>query len=101
MKLKPKVVKALNPFNARVRCKPSSGDIAGSGSNSSCGPSSCANVLLLMGMLIQGCQREPAAGETSSGNAAEKASSENDGTAMTQPPPGHELRQSHRLSIAR
>jgi LysM repeat protein len=46
-----------------------------------------ANVLLLMGMLIQGCQREPAAGETSSGSASERASSDTNGTAMAQPTP--------------
>jgi len=46
-----------------------------------------ANVLLLMGMLIQGCQREPTAGETSGGNAAEKASSDTNETAMAQPTP--------------
>jgi LysM repeat protein len=80
-------VKALNPFNApgspqaeqrrhrRERFKFVVWTIV------------VANVLLLMGMLIQGCQREPAAGETSTGNAAEKASSETNGTAMTQPPP--------------
>jgi LysM repeat protein len=46
-----------------------------------------ANVLLLMGMLIQGCQREPAASETSSGSASERASSDTNGTAMAQPTP--------------
>ena len=46
-----------------------------------------ANVLLLMGMLIQGCQREPATGGTSSGSASERASSDTNGTAMAQPTP--------------
>ena len=44
-----------------------------------------ANVLLLIGLLIQGCQREPVDGGTSGGNAAGGASSETIGAAMGQP----------------
>jgi LysM repeat protein len=40
-----------------------------------------ANVVLFGGLLIQGCQREPAATETSGGNAAEVASSDTNGVA--------------------
>lgn len=46
-----------------------------------------ANVLLLVGLLIQGCQREPAGSETSGGNAGDMASSDTKGTAMAQPTP--------------
>ena len=40
-----------------------------------------ANVVLFGGLLIQGCQREPAANESSGGNAAEVASSNTNGVA--------------------
>jgi LysM repeat protein len=43
-----------------------------------------ANVLLLMGMLIQGCQREPASNETSGGSGSGAASSDTNGTGMAQ-----------------
>jgi LysM repeat protein len=46
-----------------------------------------ANVLLLMGLLIQGCQREPAEGGTAGGNGAEMASSDTNGVIMGQPTP--------------
>lgn len=44
-----------------------------------------ANVLLLMGLLIQGCQREPATSETPDGGAAGVASSDTNGAAMAEP----------------
>ena len=46
-----------------------------------------ANVLLLVGLLIQGCQREPAGTETSGGNGGEMASPDTNGTAVAQPTP--------------
>jgi len=46
-----------------------------------------ANVLLLMGMLIQGCQREPAGNETSGGKEAGIASSDTNGTGVAQQTP--------------
>jgi LysM repeat protein len=46
-----------------------------------------ANVLLLMGMLIQGCQREPAGNETSGGSGSGAASSDTNGTGMAQQTP--------------
>ena len=46
-----------------------------------------ANALLFAGMLIQGCQREPAIAETRDGNPAETASSDTNGAAMAQPTP--------------
>ena len=47
-----------------------------------------ANLLLFAGMLIQGCQREPATTETRDGNPVETASSDTNGAAMAQQTPG-------------
>src|ERR1017187_6580257 len=47
-----------------------------------------ANVLLLGGMLIQGCQREPATAVTRDDNSAEAASPDTNGTVMAQQTPG-------------
>jgi LysM repeat protein len=44
-----------------------------------------ANVLLLMGMLIQGCQREPEASGTSGGSTAEMGASDTNGATLAQP----------------
>jgi LysM repeat protein len=44
-----------------------------------------ANVLLLMGMLIQGCQREPEASGTSGGSTAEMGASDTNGATLPQP----------------
>jgi len=43
-----------------------------------------ANMVLFMGMLIQGCQREPAATDTRDGNPAESASTDTNGAAVAQ-----------------
>lgn len=47
-----------------------------------------ANLVLFAGMLIQGCQREPATTETRDGNPVETASSDTSGTAAAQPMSG-------------
>ena len=47
-----------------------------------------ANVLLFAGMLIQGCQREPATAVTPDTNAAETAASDTNAAAMAQPASG-------------
>jgi hypothetical protein len=77
-------MKALNPFNApgspqaerqrkrRERFKIVVWTIVG------------ANVLLFAGMLIQGCQREPATTGTPEGNPVETAASDTNGAAMAQ-----------------
>jgi len=80
-------VKALNPFNAPGSPQAEQRRLRRARFKFVVWTIVVANVLLLMGMLIQGCQREPAAGETSSGSAAEKASSDTNGTAMAQPTP--------------
>jgi LysM repeat protein len=46
-----------------------------------------AHVLLFAGMLIQGCQREPATAVTRDGNPAETAASDTNGAAMAQQTP--------------
>jgi LysM repeat protein len=81
-------MKALNPFNApgspqaerqrkrRERFKIAVWTIVG------------ANVLLFAGMLIQGCQREPATTGTPEGNPVETAASDTNGAAMAQQTPG-------------
>jgi len=81
-------MKTLNPFNApgssqaerqrmrRERFKIVVWTVAG------------ANVLLFAGMLIQGCQREPATSTSQDTNPVEAASSDSNGAAMAQPTPG-------------
>ena len=44
-----------------------------------------ANVVLFMGLLIQGCQQEPPASETSGGPSAEAASPDTNGVAAASP----------------
>ena len=44
-----------------------------------------ANVVLFMGLLIQGCQQEPPASETSGGTPVEAASSDTNGAAAASP----------------
>ena len=46
-----------------------------------------ANVVLVAGMLIQGCRREPAPTETSGGSAAEVRAADTNGTAMANQKP--------------
>ena len=77
-------VKALNPFDApgsltaerqrirRERFKLVVWTIVG------------ANLLLFLGLLIQGCQREPVAGGPATGDAAETALTDTNGVAATQ-----------------
>ena len=81
-------MKTLNPFNApgssqaerqrmrRERFKIVVWTVAG------------VNVLLFAGMLIQGCQREPATSTSQDTNPVEAASSDSNGAAMAQPTPG-------------
>jgi len=81
-------MKTLNPFNAlgapqaerqrirRERFKIAVWTVVG------------ANVLLFAGMLIQGCQREPATTATQDGNPVETASSDTNGAAAAQQTPG-------------
>jgi LysM repeat protein len=80
-------VKALNPFNAPGSPQAEQRRIRRERFKFVVWTIVVANVLLLMGMLIQGCQREPEASGTSGGSAAEMASSDTNGTAMTQPTP--------------
>jgi LysM repeat protein len=80
-------VKALNPFDAPGSLQVEQRRIRRERFQFVVWTIVVANVLLLMGMLIQGCQREPATGETPSGSASERASSETNGTAMAQPTP--------------
>ena len=80
-------MKSLNPFNApgslqveqqqmrRERFKVVMWTVVG------------ANLLLLAGLLIQGCQREPATTETPGGTAAETTSPDTNRAAMAQPAP--------------
>ncbi|MCX6929750.1 MAG: LysM peptidoglycan-binding domain-containing protein [Verrucomicrobia bacterium] len=46
-----------------------------------------ANMLLLVGLLIQGCQQEPAVNESPGGSAAEMTSPDTNRAAMSQPAP--------------
>jgi LysM repeat protein len=72
-------VKALNPFNAPGSPQAEQRRLRRERFKFVVWTIVVANVLLLMGMLIQGCQREPATSEASGG--------ETNGTAMTQPTP--------------
>jgi LysM repeat protein len=80
-------VKALNPFNAPGSPQAEQRRIRRERFKFVVWTIVVANVLLLVGLLIQGCQREPAGTETSGGNAGETASSGTNGTAMAQPTP--------------
>jgi LysM repeat protein len=80
-------VKALNPFNAPGSPQAEQRRIRRERFKFVVWTVVVANVLLLMGLLIQGCQREPAEGGASGGNGAEMASSDTNGMAMGQPTP--------------
>jgi LysM repeat protein len=78
-------VKALNPFNAPGSPQAEKQRLRRERFKFVVWTIVVANVLLLMGLVIQGCKQEPAAGEMSGGSAAEMASSDTNGTATTQP----------------
>jgi LysM repeat protein len=78
-------VKALNPFNAPGSPRAEQRRIRRERFKFVVWTIVVANGLLLMGLLIQGCQPEPADGGSSGGNAAEMASSDTNGVTLAQP----------------
>ncbi len=82
-----KSVKALNPFNAPGSPQAEQQRIRRERVKFVVWTIVVANVLLLMGLLIQGCKREPATNETSGGSTAEVASSDTNRAATAQPTP--------------
>jgi len=80
-------VKSLNPFNAPGSLQAEQQRIRRERVKFVVWTIVVANVLLLMGLLIQGCQREPATSETSGGSPTETASSGTNGPATPQPTP--------------
>jgi LysM repeat protein len=80
-------VKSLNPFNAPGSLQAEQQRIRRERVKFVVWTIVVANVLLLMGLLIQGCQREPATSESSGGSPTETASSGTNGPATPQPTP--------------
>jgi LysM repeat protein len=79
-------LKALNPFNAPGSPQAEQRRIRRERFKFVVWTIVVANVLLLMGLLIQGCQREPEASGTSGGIAAEIGASDTNGAALPQSP---------------
>src|ERR1039458_3792195 len=80
-------VKALNPFNAPGSPQAEQRRIRRERFKFVVWTIVVSNVLLLTGLLIQGCRQEPATSETAGRSASEMASSDTNGTAMGQPIP--------------
>jgi LysM repeat protein len=78
-------VKALNPFNAPGSPRAEQRRIRRERFKFVVWTLVVANGLLLMGLLIQGCQREPEASGTSGGSTAEMGASDTNGATLAQP----------------